>query len=95
MYGWMGTVKFAILKTRGHSIVACGITRCTAQVCNISPLKTRIALHAVIEYACIGLATVLAQDFGKVPITIALMKNVPFEVETHDLILKTSPTKLD
>ena len=37
------SVKFAILKTRGYSIVACGITRYTAQVCNVSPLKTHVA----------------------------------------------------
>ena len=51
------TVKFAILKTRGHSIVACGITRCFEQVCNVTPVKIRVASHTVIEYACIGLAT--------------------------------------
>ena len=37
------TVKFAILKTRGHCIVACGITRCTAQVCGVIPLKMRVS----------------------------------------------------
>ena len=67
------TVKFAILKTRGHCIVACGITRCIAQVCNVISLKTCVIWHAVIEYVCIGLATVLQQDFTKAPVSIALM----------------------
>ena len=67
------TDKFAILKTRGHCIVACGITRCIAQVCNVTSLKTCVIWHAVIEYVCIGLDTVLPQDFRKAPATVVPM----------------------
>ena len=89
--GWVGTVKFAILKTRGHSIVACGITRCTAKVCGVIPLKTRVSTHAVIGYVCIELPTMIPQDFRKAPMTVVLMTKRTFQSRDPRLNFENNP----
>ena len=96
MYVWVSqlvTVKFAILKTRGHCIVACGITRCAAQVCGVIPLKTRVPQHAVVEYVCTELAIMQPQDFRKAPMTVVLMTKRTFQSRDTRLNFENDPNE--
>ena len=73
--------------------MACGIARCTAQVCGAIPLKTRVSQYAVIKYVFIELAIMLQQDFGKSPITVVPMTKRTFQSRDPRLNFENDPNE--